>query len=146
MPNDERILETMPVGTLGLIATDSCIELGQQVDEYLTKWRENREHQHKNDIGFKDHHKESYIIRPKNPRFGSGESKCLITQSVRGYDLYIMVDVTNYSMTYSLCGHTNRYSPDDHFSDLKRVIAAVGGKARRITVILPFLYVRHPNN
>lgn len=140
MPNDERILETMPVGTLGLIATDSCIELGQQVDEYLTKWRENREHQHKNDIGFKDYHKESYIIRPKNPRFGSGESKCLITQSVRGYDLYIMVDVTNYSMTYSLCGHTNRYSPDDHFSDLKRVIAAVGGKARRITVILPFLY------
>ena len=140
MPNDEKLLEAMPVGTLGLIPTDSCIELGKKVDEYLTTWRENREHQHKNDIGFKDYCKDSFIIRPKTPRFGSGEAKCMITQSVRGYDLYIMVDVTNYSMTYSLCGQTNHYSPDDHFSDLKRVIAAVGGKARRITVILPFLY------
>lgn len=140
MPNDEKLLEAMPVGTLGLIPTDSCIEFGKKVDEYLTTWRENREHQLKNDIGYKDYCKDSYIIQPKTPRFGSGEAKCLITQSVRGYDLYIMVDVTNYSMTYSLCGQTNHYSPDDHFSDLKRVIAAVGGKARRITVILPFLY------
>lgn len=140
MPNDERILETMPTGTLGLIPTDSCIELGTMVDQYLVKWRENREHQHHNEIAFKDYNKESYIIRPYTPRFGSGEAKCVINQSVRGYDVYIMVDVTNYSMTYSLCGHTNHMSPDDHFADLKRVIAAIGGKARRITVILPFLY------
>ena len=140
MPNDERILETMPTGTLGLIPTASCMELGKKVDSYLSTWREHREHEHHNDIAFKEYHKESYIIEPHIPRFGSGEAKCVINQSVRGYDLYIMVDVTNYSMTYSLCGHTNHMSPDDHFQDLKRVIAAVGGKARRITVILPFLY------
>ena len=140
MPNDERILETMPVGTLGLIPTDSCRELGEKVDAYLKAWRENREHEHQDDIAFKDYYKNTYVIKPYTPRFGSGEAKCVINQSVRGYDIFIMVDVTNYSMTYSLCGHENHYSPDDHFADLKRVIAAIGGKARRITVILPFLY------
>lgn len=140
MPNDEMILETLPTGTLGLVATDSCIGLAEKVDQYLTTWREHRENDHNDEIAFKDYYKNSYIIRPYTPRFGSGEAKCVINQSVRGYDLYIMVDVTNYSMTYSLCGHTNHMSPDDHYADLKRVIAAVGGKARRITVILPFLY------
>ena len=140
MPNDERILETMPTGTLGLIPTASCMELGKKVDSYLSTWREHREHEHHNDIAFKEYHKESYIIEPHIPRFGSGEAKCVINQSVRGYDLYIMVDVTNYSMTYSLCGHTNHMSPDDHYQDLKRMIAAANGKARRITVIMPFLY------
>ncbi len=140
MPNDERMLETMPCGTLGLIPTASCKELGEKVNDYLSAWREHREHEHQDDIAFKDYHKDSYIIEPYTPRFGSGEAKCVINQSVRGYDLYIMVDVTNYSLTYSLCGQTNHMSPDDHFADLKRVIAAVGGKARRITVILPFLY------
>ena len=140
MPNDERILETMPTGTLGLVATESCIGLAEKVDSYLQGWREHREHEHANEIAFKDYYKNSYIIRPSTPRFGSGEAKCVINQSVRGYDLYIMVYVTNYSLTYSVCGQTNHMSPDDHYADLKRVIAAVGGKARRITVILPFLY------
>ena len=140
MPNDESILETMPTGTLGIIATDSCIGLAEKVDNYLKGWREHREHEHQNDIAFKDYYKDSYLIKPYTPRFGSGEAKCVINQSVSGYDLYIMVDVTNYSLTYSVCGHENHMSPDDHFADLKRVIAAVGGKARRITVILPFLY------
>ena len=140
MPNDKRILESIPTGTLGLIPTDSCSSLGEKVDRYLTKWREDREHQHQDEIAFKDYYKNSYIIKPYTPRFGSGEAKCVINQSVRGYDLYIMVDVTNYSLTYTVCGQTNHMSPDDHFADLKRVIAAVGGKARRITVILPFLY------
>ena len=140
MPNDERILETMPTGTLGLIPTASCTELGKKVNDYLATWREHREHEHHNDIAFKDYHKDSYIIEPYIPRFGSGEAKCVINQSVRGYDLYIMVDVTNYSQTYSLCGHENHMSPDDHYADLKRVIAAAGGKARRINVIMPFLY------
>lgn len=140
MPNDERILETLPTGTLGLVATESCIGLAEKVDYYLKGWREQREHEHADDIAFNDYSKDSYIIRPYTPRFGSGEAKCVINQSVRGYDLYIMVDVTNYSLTYSVCGHENHMSPDDHFADLKRVIAAVGGKARRITVILPFLY------
>ena len=140
MPNDERILETMPTGTLGILATESCIGLAEKVDNYLKRWREQREHEHQNEIAFKDYYKDSYLITPYTPRFGSGEAKCVINQSVRGYDLYIMVDVTNYSLTYSVCGHENHMSPDDHFADLKRVIAAVGGKARRITVILPFLY------
>ena len=140
MPNDERILETMPTGTLGLIPTASCMELGKKVDSYLSTWREHREHEHHNDIAFKEYHKESYIIEPHIPRFGSGEAKCVINQSVRGYDLYIMVDVTNYSMTYSLCGHTNHMSPDDHYADLKRIISAAAGKAKSINVIMPFLY------
>ena len=140
MPNDERILETMPTGTLGLVATDSCIGLAQKVDAYLQGWREHREHQHANESAFKDYYKNSYIIKPSTPRFGSGEAKCVINQSVRGYDLYIMVDVTNYSLTYTVCGQTNHMSPDDHYADLKRVIAAAAGKARRITVIMPFLY------
>ena len=76
----------------------------------------------------------------KVPRFGSGEAKGQILESVRGTDLYLLVDVLNYSMTYSLCGNENHMSPDDHYQDLKRIIAAVGGKARRITVIMPFLY------
>ena len=140
MPNDERILETIPSGILGLVPTKSCTELGAKVDAYLSAWRENREHQHKNDAAFKDYHKDSYVISVSNPRFGSGEAKCVINQSVRGLDLYILVDVTNWSLTYKLCGQINHMSPDEHYSDLKRIIAACGGKARRITVIMPFLY------
>ncbi|MBQ2705245.1 MAG: ribose-phosphate pyrophosphokinase [Agathobacter sp.] len=140
MPNDERILETIPSGILGLVPTKSCTELGAKVDKYLAAWRENREHEHKHDAAFKDYHKDSYVISVSNPRFGSGEAKCVINQSIRGLDLYILVDVTNWSLTYKLCGHENHMSPDDHYSDLKRIIAACGGKARRITVIMPFLY------
>ncbi|MCM1283450.1 MAG: ribose-phosphate pyrophosphokinase [Muribaculaceae bacterium] len=140
MPNDERILETMPCGKLGIIPTASCATLGEKINGYLVGWRKHREHDHQKESAFNGYYRESYIIEPYTPRFGTGEAKCVINQSVRGYDLYIMVDVTNYSLTYSLCGQTNHMSPDDHYADLKRVIAAVGGKARRITVILPFLY------
>ena len=140
MPNDERILETMPDGALGLIPLKSCEELGAKVDQYLVGWREKREHAHKNEAAFKGYHRDSYIISTSVPRFGTGEAKGVIKESVRGYDLYLMVDVCNHSLTYSLAGHTNHMSPDDHYADLKRVIAAAGGKARRITVIMPFLY------
>ena len=140
MPNDERILETMPDGALGLIPLKSCEELGAKVDQYLVGWREKREHAHKNEAAFKGYHRDSYIISTSVPRFGTGEAKGVIKESVRGYDLYLMVDVTNYSLTYSVCGHENHMSPDDHYADLKRIIAAVGGKARRITAIIPFLY------
>ena len=140
MPNDERILETMPDGALGLIPLKSCEELGAKVDQYLVGWREKREHAHKNEAAFKGYHRESYIISTSVPRFGTGEAKGVIKESVRGYDLYLMVDVTNYSLTYSVSGHENHMSPDDHYADLKRIIAAVGGKARRITAIIPFLY------
>jgi len=136
MPNDERNLETMPDGALGLIPLESCKELGLKVDQYLVGWREKRQHQHQNDPAFKGYRRDSTAV----PRFGTGEAKGVIKESVRGYDLYLMVDVTNYSLTYSVCGYENHMSPDDHYADLKRIIAAVGGKARRITAIIPFLY------
>ena len=140
MPNDERNLETMPDGALGLIPLESCKELGLKVDQYLVGWREKRQHQHQNDPACKGYRRDSYIISTAVPRFGTGEAKGVIKESVRGYDLYLMVDVTNYSLTYSVCGYENHMSPDDHYADLKRIIAAVGGKARRITAIIPFLY------
>ena len=146
MPNDERILETMPDGALGLIPLKSCEELGAKVDKYLVGWREKREHAHQNEAAFNGYHRDSYIISTSVPRFGTGEAKGVIKESVRGYDLYLMVDVTNYSLTYSVSGHQNHMSPDDHYADLKRIIAAVGGKARRITAIIPFLYESRQHN
>ncbi len=140
MSDDERNLETIPVGALGLIPLESCRELGEKVDKYLVKWRDTRQNAHSNSMAFKGYKRDSYVVRTLVPRFGSGEAKAIIKQSVRGEDLFILVDVTNYSLTYSLCGHTNHMSPDDHYSDLKRVIAAAAGKARRVTVIMPFLY------
>lgn len=142
MPNREekRNLETIPVGSLGIIPLEGCRTLGEKVDQYLVKWRRERESEHKDSLAFSGYQRDSYIIGAKVPRFGSGEAKGMIMESVRGDDLYMLVDVCNYSMTYSLCGHENHMSPDDHYQDLKRLISAVGGKARRITVIMPFLY------
>ncbi len=110
------------------------------VDKYLVKWRAERESEHKDSLAFAGYQRDSYIINTRVPRFGTGEAKGEILESVRGNDIYLLVDVTNYSLTYSLCGQENHMSPDDHYQDLKRIIAAVGGKARRITVIMPFLY------
>ncbi|MBR5565948.1 MAG: ribose-phosphate pyrophosphokinase [Roseburia sp.] len=140
MPNNERILETTPDGILGLVPLQSCKELGNKVDEYLVTWREKREHEHQHDAAFQGYRRDSYIINTSVPRFGTGEAKAVIKESVRGYDLYLLVDVTNYSITYTVSGHQNHMSPDDHYADLKRIIAAAGGKARRITAIIPFLY------
>ena len=137
---EEKIIETIPVGPLGLIPLKSCTGLGAKVDAYLVDWRRERESEHKSTIAFAGYQRDSYIVPVSTPRFGSGEAKGLIQESVRGDDLYIMVDVCNYSLTYSLFGMTNHMSPDDHFQDLKRVIAAAAGKARRINVIMPFLY------
>ena len=136
----ERTLENIPVGSLGMIPIDGCQELGDKVNDYLVKWRKEAVAKTKDDVVFHDYQKETYIIDAKVPRFGSGEAKGIINESVRGKDIYLMVDVCNYSLTYSLSGHTNHMSPDDHFQNLKRVIAAIGGKARRINVIMPFLY------
>ncbi|MBR6003622.1 MAG: ribose-phosphate pyrophosphokinase [Lachnospiraceae bacterium] len=137
---DKRNLETIPVGSLRIVPLAGCMDLGKRVDSYLVKWREERENEHKESLAFKDYMRPSYILNASVPRFGSGEAKGIINESVRGTDLYLMVDVCNYSLTYSMCGITNHMSPDDHYQDLKRIIAAVGGKARRITVIMPFLY------
>ena len=137
---EKRNLETIPVGSLGIIPLEGCKPLGEKVDYFLVKWRAERESEHKDSLAFTGYQRDSYILDAKVPRFGSGEAKGVINQSVRGTDLYLLVDVANYSLTYSLCGHRNHMSPDDHYQDLKRIIAAVGGKARRITVIMPFLY------
>ena len=137
---EEKIIETIPVGPLGLIPLKSCTELGDKVNAYLVDWRRERESEHKSTIAFSGYQRDSYIINAVTPRFGTGEGKGLVTESIRGDDLYIMVDICNYSLTYSLCGEVNHMSPDDHFQDLKRVIAAAAGKAHRINVIMPFLY------
>ena len=136
----ERILDNIPVGSLGIIAVDGCEEMGNKVNDYLVKWRKEETRFQKDNLVFNGYEKPNYLINAKVPRFGSGEAKGLINESVRGKDLYLMVDVCNYSLTYSLSGNTNHMSPDDHFQNLKRVIAAVGGKARRLNVIMPFLY------
>ena len=140
MPRDERHTETIPYGTLGIIPLASCTEMGKKVDEYLVKWREQRQNENTSTLNFAGYKRDSYIVNAKTPRFGSGEGKGVLVDSVRGHDLYIMLDVCNYSLEYTVCGFKNHMSPDDHYADLKRVIAAAGGKARRINVIMPFLY------
>lgn len=136
----ERTLDNIPVGALGIIALTGCEQMGQKVNDYIVKWRKEDGHIFKDDVVFTGYEKDNYLINAKTPRFGSGEAKGVLSESIRGKDIYLMVDVCNYSLTYSLNGHLNHMSPDDHFQNLKRVIAAIGGKARRINVIMPFLY------
>ncbi len=138
--NDETLATKKPIAPLGIIPMESISSVGAKVDQYLSQWRAERSSDHLDDITKLSYHSGSFIVAAKVPRFGSGEAKGEIHQSVRGLDVYIMTDVTNYSLTYKLCGQMNHYSPDDHYADLKRVIAAIEGKANRITVILPFLY------
>lgn len=140
LTRSERTLENIPVGSLGIISLRGCEELGQKVDDYLVKWRHESAHQFKGDAAFSGYEKDTFLVGASVPRFGSGEAKGIIEESVRGKDLYLMVDVCNYNVTYSLTGNTNHMSPDDHYQNLKRIIAAIGGKGRRINVIMPFLY------
>ncbi len=130
MPQQEKTFKTPPIAPLGIIALESSKGLGAKVNDYVVNWRQNREIEKQ----------DSYLLESLCPRFGSGEAKGILKESVRGDDLYLLVDVCNYSLTYSVCGHQNHMSPDDHFQDLKRIIAAISGKAKRITVIMPFLY------
>ena len=140
MQRSLRTIDTIPVGPLGIIPLASCAELGEKVDNYLVNWRHANTSEHKSSIIFSGYEKDSYVVSASVPRFGSGEAKAIISESVRGQDVYLIVDVCNWSLTYSLCGQENHMSPDDHYQDLKRIIAAIAGKARRITVIMPFLY------
>lgn len=137
--NNEN-LSTLPVGRLGLIPLESCHSLGEKVNNWLVEWRKERDYAASNPYIFEGYQRDSYIINAKTPRFGSGEGKAEIGESVRGDDIYLMVDVCNHSMSYRISGFENMMSPDDHFQDLKRVIAAIGGKARRVNVIMPYLY------
>ncbi len=136
----ERSLENIPVGELGLIPLLGYTEMGEKVNEYLVKWRKESAPQYQDDVAFNGYSKDTFLIESAVPRFGSGEAKGIIKESVRGKDLFFLVDVCNYSIEYSLTGNKNRMSPDDHFQNLKRVIAATAGNARRINVIMPFLY------
>ncbi|MBP3469844.1 MAG: ribose-phosphate pyrophosphokinase [Lachnospiraceae bacterium] len=133
-------LTTLPVGRLGLIPLESCKNLGQKVNDWLIQWRHERKHPEMDSFAFEGYQRDSYTVDVQNPRFGSGEGKCVISESVRGDDIYILVDVCNYSLTYPIGKFTNLMSPDDHYQDLKRVIGAIGGKARRVNVIMPYLY------
>ena len=115
-------------GQLSVISMRGCEEITDKIDWYLRQFRKEYENE------------ETYITHIKCPRFGSGEAKCVINESVRGHDVYIICDVFNHGVTYTMYGLENRMSPDDHYQDLKRIIAAISGKARRITVVMPMLY------
>ncbi len=124
-----------------LVAMESCKDLGQKVNDYLVSFRKDTINEITNSPLYANYKSNSYLVDCSCPRFGSGEAKGILKETIRGTDLFIMTDVCNYSQTYSVNGHLlNHMSPDDHYQDLKRVIAAAGGKARRINVIMPFLY------
>lgn len=139
MPDDIKY-QTVPAGRLGIVAMEGCKSLGKKVDDYLVNWREARVNEQKTTMAFNGYQRDTYLLNTACPRFGSGEAKALVKESVRGADLYILVDVLNYSIEYSLSGYKCKMSPDDHFQDLKRIIAACGNKPHQVTVIMPFLY------
>lgn len=137
---DRDSFETIPVAPLGIIAMPGCEALGDRVNSYLTRWRTSREESSQQYYTFPGYQRDSFLLDAVCSRFGTGEGKAILKQSVRGYDLYIISDVTAYQIEYNMYGRSVPMSPDDHYQDLKRVIAAIGGKARRISVIMPFLY------
>lgn len=139
MPDSSKLV-SIPAGKLGIIPLSSCTKLGEDVDRYLVKWRNERDEFDNGSIVFNGYIRDTYILKSECPRFASGEAKGVVKESVRGYDIYILLDVGNYSLQYNLSGQQVPMSPDEHYQDLKRVIAAIGGKAERINVIMPFLY------
>ncbi|HPF28932.1 MAG TPA: ribose-phosphate pyrophosphokinase [Lachnospiraceae bacterium] len=140
MPKLDSLEKAMPVAPLKLIAMDSARSLGESTNRHLVTFRKNVKNSFKDDPAFQGYVSDSYLLNADCPRFGSGEGKGILYDSVRGTDLYILVDVTNHALTYSICGHENHMSPDDHYQNLKRIISACNGKAHRINVIMPFLY------
>lgn len=131
---------TIPVGQLGIIALPGCEELANKIDNYLIRWRFERNVEHKDTLAFAGYEKSTYLIDASFPRFGTGEGKAMLNQSVRGYDIYILCDVFNYGVTYKMYGQIVPMSPDDHYANLKRAISAIEGKAKRVSVIMPMLY------
>ena len=133
----EKIL---PIAPLKIVALEGCRDLAKEVDKYLVDFREKGNQEFQDTPNFHGYHEETYLLKNSCPRFGSGEAKGILYESVRGDDLFILADVMNYSLTYKVCGHENHMSPDDHYQDIKRIISAANGKARRINVVMPFLY------
>lgn len=129
----------IPFGQLAIIAMDNCRELGEKINKHVVARRNRERSEHEQDI-YLDEIKEDYRVSVDNVRFANGEGKAVLRQTVRGKDIYIISDVGNYSCTYNMFGITTHMGPDEHFQDIKRTISAIGGKDRRITVIMPFLY------
>lgn len=140
MPILNEFANTIPVAPIKLAVLNSATELGNKINKYLVKARSNISSIYKDDPAFQGYAEESYLMNFSTPRFNSGEGKAVLNESVRGKDLFILVDVCNHSLTYKMNGFINHMSPDDHYQELKRVIAATNGKAHRINVIMPFLY------
>ena len=140
MPEIDLLEDRMPVAPLKIIVMENMRSVGDNVNRYLAEYRNSRNEPHRDSPAFQGYALDNYEVSVSVPRFGSGEGKGILNETVRGKDLYILTDVCNYSLTYTVNGFINHMSPDDHYQDLKRVIAAAGGKARRINVIMPFLY------
>ncbi|MGN0329829.1 MAG: ribose-phosphate pyrophosphokinase [Kineothrix sp.] len=140
MPNLRELEASIPVAPLKIVATESAAGLADSVNRYMVEFRRTVNHRAKNDPAFQGYAEENYLADIACPRFGSGEGKALFHESIRGKDLFFLVDVCNHSITYKMNGYINHKSPDDHYQDLKRLIAAANGKAHRINVIMPFLY------
>ncbi len=140
MPDYTQEFTTIPYGPLGIIALPGCEELASKIDRYIVKWRAQKQSEHKHSIAFSGYERDTYIIKAGFPRFGTGEGKGTIAESVRGYDLFIVADVFNYGVTHNIYGMEVPMTPDEHYANLKRAISAVAGKAHRITVIMPMLY------
>ena len=140
MPNIKLMESELPVAPLKIAALDSCIDLGKKVNDYIVTFRQDSLKKYLDSPLFSTYKQDNYLIDCQCPRFGSGEAKGILGSSIRGKDLFVMVDVCNHSLTYTVNGHLNHMSPDDHYQDLKRVISAANGKAHRVNVIMPFLY------
>lgn len=140
MPNIKLMESSLPIAPLKIAAHASCIDLGKKVNDYIVSFRQNTLTENHTSPLFRAYSTDNYLIDCDCPRFGTGESKGLLGESIRGKDLFVMVDVCNYSLTYTVSGHMNHMSPDDHYQDLKRIISAANGKAHRVNVIMPFLY------
>ena len=140
MSNITQLEKTLPTAPLKIAALESCKDLGQKVNDYIVSFRQSSAKLYPELSSIANYNCENYLVNHACPRFGSGEAKGILNESIRGKDLFIMVDVCNHSLTYTVNGFENHMSPDDHYQDLKRIISAATGKARRINVIMPFLY------
>lgn len=140
MSNTDQLEDAMQVSPLKIIAHESCLELAQQVNDYLVTFRKEINKSHRDTPAFHGYERDNYLTELSCPRFGSGEGKAVLHESIRGKDIFILADVCNHSLTYTVNGHQNHMSPDNIFQDIKRIIAAIAGKAHRITVVMPFLY------
>ena len=143
MANNYVFNDVIPVAPLKIAALESCRALAENVNGHIIEFRKNDTEElirRQKDLNYRGYDVDSYLLNCACPRFGTGEAKGVVKESVRGADLFAMVDVTNYSIPYTVCGYTNHMSPDDHFQDLKRIIGASAATAHRVNVIMPFLY------